>query len=227
MRRKLLYAALAAAVLGGTALAWHAASTTAEQQPGAAAGGPAKGPNEPLPITQVVLFNSGVGYAQREGQVEGDTRVELSFPAADVNDLLKSLVLQDLGKGKISTISYDSHDPIEKTLHSFAIDLNHNPGFGQLLYQARGERIEVIHQEHKDAQPVKIRVIIVSLEVRSQPSDKDAAVQTEYLNLLAADGLQNIPLAQVQRVRFLNPTLENEFQRALKVLASSHDTQKK
>ena len=32
---------------------------------------------------------------------------------------------------------------------------------------------------------------------------------------------------QVQSVRFLNPTLDSEFQRALKVLAASHDTQKK
>src|SRR4051812_47697407 len=35
-----------------------------------------------LPIGQVVLFSSGVGYFQREGSVEGDSRVDLSFPVA-------------------------------------------------------------------------------------------------------------------------------------------------
>jgi hypothetical protein len=30
-----------------------------------------------LPIGQVVLFSSGVGYFQREGQIDGDARVDL------------------------------------------------------------------------------------------------------------------------------------------------------
>ena len=33
-----------------------------------------------LPIGQVVLFSSGVGYFQREGQIDGNARVDLSFP---------------------------------------------------------------------------------------------------------------------------------------------------
>src|SRR5690242_11003587 len=37
-----------------------------------------------LPIGQVVLFSSGVGYFQREGTVEGTARVDLSFPVQDV-----------------------------------------------------------------------------------------------------------------------------------------------
>ncbi|MBI1830568.1 MAG: DUF4139 domain-containing protein, partial [Planctomycetes bacterium] len=40
---------------------------------------------EVLPIKQVVLFNSGIGYFQREGEVEGDVRVQLSFPTNDIN----------------------------------------------------------------------------------------------------------------------------------------------
>ena len=60
-------------------------------------GGKAKLADSPLPIRQVVLFNSGVGYFQREGDVSGNAHVDLSFPTTDINDLLKSLVLQDLG----------------------------------------------------------------------------------------------------------------------------------
>src|SRR5215468_4677281 len=36
-----------------------------------------------LPVAQVVLFSSGVGYFQREGAVEGDQRIDLSFPTQD------------------------------------------------------------------------------------------------------------------------------------------------
>ncbi len=83
-----------------------------------------------LPIGQVVLFSSGVGYFQREGSVEGNARVDLSFPVQDINDLLKSMVLRDLDGGHISTVSYDSNAPVERTLKSFAINLTGNPSFG-------------------------------------------------------------------------------------------------
>ncbi len=111
------------------------------------------GPNgkgvDPMPIKQVVLFNSGVGYFQREGEVDGDTRLQLAFPTSDINDLLKSLVLQD-AKGRIGTVNYDSSDPIDKILRSFALDLAANPSFGQILNQARGEKIEISRADKKD-----------------------------------------------------------------------------
>ena len=45
-----------------------------------------------LPIARIVLFSSGVGYFQREGQVDGSARIDLHFHTHDINDLLKSLV---------------------------------------------------------------------------------------------------------------------------------------
>ena len=79
-----------------------------------------------LPINRVVLFSSGVGYFQREGEVTGNADVNLAFPVNDINDLLKSMVLRDLGGGRISVVSLDSSDPVEKTLKSFALDLTQN-----------------------------------------------------------------------------------------------------
>ena len=54
-----------------------------------------------LPITRIVLFSSGVGYFQRDGQVNGNARLDLSFHTHNINDLLKSLVLQDLDGGRV------------------------------------------------------------------------------------------------------------------------------
>src|SRR5262249_3325892 len=51
--------------------------------------------------------------------------------------------------------------------------------------------------------------------------------ETHVLNLLCGEGMRPVPLGQIQRVRFLNPTLDAEFRAALRVLASSHDSQKK
>src|SRR5438132_4297531 len=64
-------------------------------------------PAPSLPIAQVMLFSSGVGYFQRQGEIDGTRQVELSFPGSDINDLLKSLVLQDADGGTITTITYD------------------------------------------------------------------------------------------------------------------------
>src|SRR5579884_1955363 len=65
----------------------------------------AEEPKEKLPIAQVILYSSGVGYFQREGSVEGDSRVDLSFDVRDVNDLIKSMTLRDLDGGHVSAVS--------------------------------------------------------------------------------------------------------------------------
>lgn len=179
-----------------------------------------------LPIGRVVLFSSGVGYFQREGEVVGDARIDLAFPTANINDLLKSLVLQDLDGGKVAAVSYDSSDPIEKTLKSFALDLTNNPSLGQLLKQARGEKVEVVLPPSATV-PGSFSGTIIGIETRKVPSGKDATVDQEFLNLLTAKGIQSLPLAQVEKLSFLNPTMDNELKRALETLALSHDTQKK
>jgi hypothetical protein len=234
MRRKLVVLSLAIVVVAAVLVAWQTSRTTAEP-PKANADVPApveppapvKPPQPALPVGQVFLFNSGVGYFQREGEVEGNARVDLLFQGTDVNDLLKSLVLQDLGGGKVSAIGYDSHEPIERTLKSFALDLTTNPSFGQLLNQARGEKVEVVLAQSNASQPGTMTGIVVGMESQRQPHGKDAVIDMDVLNLLCLEGVRSIPLSQVVRVRFLNATLDSEFRRALEVLASSHDTMKK
>jgi hypothetical protein len=116
----------------------------AEDAPAAAAVKPAVRVAPRLPVTHVTLYSSGVGYFQREGEVEGDARVDLAFPVQDVNDLLKSMVLEDRSGGTVSAASYDSQDPMDKALGSFAVNLASNPSFAELLQQARGEKVEVL-----------------------------------------------------------------------------------
>ncbi len=179
-----------------------------------------------LPIGQVVLFSSGVGYFQREGVIDGDARVDLSFPTQDINDLIKSMVLRDLDGGHVSAVSYDSNAPVEKTLQSFAVNLSSNPTFGQVLNQARGEKVEVVLQQANAAQPGTMTGAIMGVEQKQEGVDK-AVVNVEQLNLWCADGMRSTKLADVQRVRFLNPVMDNEVRKALETLTLSHDTQKK
>ena len=138
-RRTYLFAGLIAAVLVAVAAAWR--FTLGAAQPPE---DPEHAPGKNLPLTQVILFNSGVGYFQREGDVEGDARVDLPFPSATSTICSRAWCCRTSATARSSTVSYDSQEPVEKTLKSFAIDLTNNPTLGQILNQARGEKIEVV-----------------------------------------------------------------------------------
>ena len=173
-----------------------------------------------LPLSEVVLYTSGVGYFARDGQIDGNAQVELRFKTEDINDLLKSLVVQDFSGGAVSSVTYGSRDPVEKTLKSFGIDLTTNPSLGDLLGQVRGERVELVT-------PGIVSGTVLSVEKKTKPAGENKTVEVEYLNLLTDDGLRSLPLDQVQRVKLLNPRLDGELRQALVVLAAGHDTQKK
>ena len=173
-----------------------------------------------LPLSEVVLYASGVGYFQRDGVVDGRQSVALRFRTDQVNDLLKSMIVQDFDGGRVATVTYDSRDPVTKTLKSFAVDLTTNPSLGQLLERIRGERVEV-------ATPSPLQGIILGVERKQERAGEKEVVEVEYLNLVTADGLRSIPLAQIQRLQILNERLSAELRQALEVLASAHDTQQK
>jgi Domain of unknown function (DUF4139) len=179
-----------------------------------------------LPITRVVLFNSGVGYFSRSGEIEGDARVDLSFPETDINDLLKSMILEDFGGGRIAAVSYDSREPISRTLSSFAINLNGQPTFASVVTQMRGERIEVVLNPGAANQPGKLSGVIVGVEKQKVPVGA-SSIDAEFLNMWCAEGLRSVKLSDVQQLKFANPVIESEFRRALDVLALTHDSQKK
>lgn len=223
MRRSLLVVPLFGAI--GLAAVLTLRPGPSPAQPAGTANG--KSPAALLPLSHVVLFSSGVGYFQREGEVEGSARVDLTFPATDVNDLLKSLVLQDLGGGRVTTVNYDSQDPIERTLKTFALDLTANPSLGQLLNQARGEKVEVTLQASPAGQAGTLAGAILGMESQKQPHGKDQLLDVDILNLVCAEGLRSVPLKDVLRVRFLDPTLDAELKRALDVIAGGRDQQKK
>jgi hypothetical protein len=226
--RKVVFAGLAALAAGGATLAAALTMrpTSAPAGPGAWRAADKEGPVS-LPLSHVHLFSSGVGFFQREGEVVGNARVDLAFAVHDVNDLIKSLVLSDLGGGRISAVSYDGEGPIDKTLRGFAINLMGNPSFAQILNQARGEQVEVVPHQTSAAPPGTLTGTVLGVERQGQAAGKEAPRAVELLNLWCADGMRSIKLADVQRIRFLNPALDAEVKRALGVLARAHDTQKK
>jgi hypothetical protein len=217
MRRFLVVAAASAlTVLGArSALAQDRDTSTKEQDESSKPAAPSA-----LPLSDVVLYSSGVGYFQRDGDVQGKAQVDLRFKVDNINDLLKSMVVQDFDGGRISAVTYGSRDPVTKTLKSFGIDLTENPTLGELLDQVRGERVEI-------ATPNPVIGTILGVETKEQPAGENKVASVEYLNIFTDEGLRSIPMSQVGRIRLLNQQLNTELNQALAVLAASHDTQKK
>lgn len=195
-----------------------AAAIAASTSLGAVAWGDEKAAD--LPVKRVVMFSSGVAFFEHNGEVEGDAKVDLKFNVDDINDLLKSMVLQDHGGGRISTVSYGSKDPITRTLRTFSIDLTKNPSLADLLEQIRGEKIEI------DA-PEKISGTILGVETRQRPAGDDKTIDVKFLNLLTEDGLRSVSLENVGRIKISNPRIDADLRQALTVLAMSKSTDKK
>src|SRR5437764_11483369 len=171
MRRAYLAAGLAVAAAAALYVAQPSSSTAKNEEAKKEA---KKSPTaDLLPVAQVVLFSSGVGYFQREGAVDGDQRVDLSFPTQDVNDLIKSMTLRDLDGGRIAAVSYDSNAPVERTLQSFAVNLTGNPSFSAILNQARGEKVEVALQQAAAGQHGTLAGSVIGVEKKKVAVGRD------------------------------------------------------
>jgi hypothetical protein len=202
----------AAAVL---ALALTSTVTLAQVAPPATA-------RQEVPVTTVALFSSGVGYFEHGGIVRGNGTTELRFRTSQMNDVLKSLVLQDEGGGRVTTITYPSQDPLSKTLRSFQVDITANPTMAQLLNQLRGAHVSIQSQaEHLSG-------TILGVETRHrQLNDKDAVIDVPVLNLLAGAVIRSVELPSVTSLTFDDPQLQDELTKALAALGQSRDQDKK
>ena len=180
---------------------------------------------QPLPLKRVVMFNSGVGFFEHSGSVEGNHHVEFPVNVTDINDLLKSLVVQDRGGGKVTVVSYGSPEPISRTLRSLAIDVSNNPSLAQMLQQLRGQKVEVT----LIGGTKPMTGIVVGTEKRRSivGPNRDQIVETELLNLRTEDGLRSVPLDTVLLTKFLDEKTDRDFQRALTLLATAHQSDQK
>ena len=176
-----------------------------------------------LPLSKIVLYSSGVGYFQHDGTVNNRTQLDLRLQTNQINDMLKSLVVQDFGGGRVSTVTYGSRDPVTKTLGSFGINLNGNPTLGQILTQVRGEPVEV-------TAPNPIVGTLLGVEKKTESfgeGSQHRVIEQEYVTLLTEDGFRSLSLANVQRIKLTNPVLNAELHQALAALATNHDAQMK
>lgn len=181
--------------------------------------------NPTLPLKDVVLFSSGVGYFQRSGKVEGTATIPLSFRAEQVNDILKSLVLFDT-TGSVRPVTYTTNETLTRHLGAAGQALNPNVTLGNLLRQFQGARVRL----ETGGEPITGRIVSVSTKpaaVPLRPDGNPTVVQVDVLNVFTDTGLRALPLDGITAVKLLDERLDRELRESLELLGSGLDDQKR
>lgn len=210
----------AAVVSAALSVVLPLSSRAMAQQPPAPAAPAAAQPQAEVPVKIVTLFSSGVGYFEHFGTVNGVASTELRFKAAQINDILKSLVLQDLDGGRVTTITYPSQDPISKILRSFQVDITSNPSLAELLNQLRGAKVKVAVTTQE------LSGTILGVEKKPKAVG-EVIVEVPVLNLLTGATIRSIELGDIRDLALEDPALQEELAKALAALAQARDQDKK
>ncbi|HYE75390.1 MAG TPA: hypothetical protein VEF04_18745, partial [Blastocatellia bacterium] len=161
-----------------------------------------------LPLRRVILYSNGVAYFERRGTVTGHAEINLSFKQSQIDDVLKSLVVLDLGKGRIGAVSYNSSAPPSARLNEipFAIEAGtsgedaQEGGLAGVLKQLQGARIAVATANHSATGSV-LNVNEQELKV----DEKKPPVVTRTLVIVTESGeLQSFDLSEVRSIKLLD-----------------------
>jgi hypothetical protein len=116
---------------------------TKKPQPARTAAAEEVSPANRLPVRRVVLYKNGVGYFEHIGKVRGSQDVNVDFTTSQLNDVLKSLAIVDMGGGRINSVRYNSVAPLTERLKTLRLGIDGETNSYQFLSSLRGAKVEV------------------------------------------------------------------------------------
>jgi hypothetical protein len=173
----------------------------------------------PLPVRRVVLYKNGVGYFEHRGQSRGGGGVAIELPSSQLDDVLKSLTVIDLGDGgQVGGVSYTTLAPLDRRLEEIPLDLTSPGGLAQFLNQIKGARVEV--QSGGGVVSGKL----MGAEVKRREVGSNGTVETTEALVFTAQGqARALELSSAASVRLLDPELSSQVSRYLDLLRSGHE----
>jgi hypothetical protein len=171
-----------------------------------------------LPIHRVVLYKNGVGYFEHEGRVSGNQELNIRFTTSQLNDVLKSLTVVDLGGGKVSGVRYNSIAPLSQRLSTLRLALDGNTDRASFLNALRGARVEV----HGAGGAATGKLL--SVEAVTYKDKEGNETQTTEISLVSDSGeLRTFDMTTATSVRILEGDMTREVGRYMALLASARD----
>src|SRR2546421_8442495 len=159
-----------------------------------------------LPIRRVTLYSNGVAYIERRGTVSGHAEIDLSFTQSQLADVLKSMVVLDLGQGRIGAMSYNSSAPPAARLADIPFSVepgtqNENQGgLAGVLTQLQGAHVYVATANRTATGS------ILTVEERKSQIDANKPAVTSHALVIASEGgeLISFDLADVRSVKLID-----------------------
>src|ERR1017187_8515403 len=172
-----------------------------------------------LPVKQVILYKHGIGFFERSGTLGPGESARLDFNASDMNDVLKSLTLEERGGGKISGLRYDSMDPLSHRLADFPFQIGDDQSLAAIFGRLQGSRVEV-----KFGNDTVAGAIVGGRVVAG--TDKQA--EREFVTLLLDSGdIRTLDLAAASGIRFTDAKLQANFKDYLAAVADARSKDKR
>ncbi len=171
-----------------------------------------------LPVTRVILYKNGVGYFEHSGRIRGNQDVDIDFTTAQLNDVLKSLTVLDLGKGRITGVSYNSTASLERRLGSLHLPVGENPTTVQFLDALRGARLEV------RSGSANVSGRLLSIDQRELPVKDDQKITVNQLSIVTNNGeVRVFDLNPATSVRIEEKDVNEQVGKYLGMVASTRD----
>src|ERR1017187_6592729 len=172
-----------------------------------------------LPVREVILYKHGVGFFERQGILGAGESARLDFRPSEMNDVLKSLTIQEKGEGKISGVRYDSDIPLSEKLKEFPFALGVGQSLTAVLDQLKGSRVEMLFGAEKVSGAVVAARVIAGEKERPE---------REQVTLLLDNGdLRNVDLAAAATVRFSDAKLQSQFKDYLAAVTAARSTDRR
>ena len=172
-----------------------------------------------LPVREVVLYKHGVGYFERSGELKPGEAVRLDFRPSEMNDVLKSLTVQDASGGKITGIRYDSSEPLARKLADFPFALKPGAPLSSFLDSLRGARIDI---------SVGGQTLTGAIVSGRQTPATAQQPERELLTLMLDSGdLRNIDLGSVSSLQLRDAELQRKLKEYLSLVDESRSTEKR
>ncbi|HZR66407.1 MAG TPA: hypothetical protein VFA85_14770 [Terriglobales bacterium] len=169
-----------------------------------------------LPVKRVVLYKNGVGYFEHSARVRGTQELGIDFTTGQLNDVLKSLTVVDLGGGQISGIRYNSIAPLDERLRALRLPFGEQITRAEFLSALRGSRVEVSGKGESATGR------LLSVEQEERTTDSGTTYHATDFSIVTDSGeMRNFELGSGVNVRLAERDLNDEVGRYLNLVGSS------